>query len=144
MAESLTHAVFGELRWEAESSWWFTQMRLPAGDWLDAIVEPGDEDPAAFVERAATLFRRAMDAERKILHEAVQVRVLDLHDAWRQEDEPRLTAEGLEEQLELTFVRLDSVAPLVMSYWPGEVFGGHSVDVTVDDQLRVTGVTLVG
>jgi len=144
MAESLTHAVFGELRWEAESSWWFTQMRLPSGDWLDVIVDPGDEDPSAFVERAAGLFRRAMDAERRILHEAVRGRVLDLHDAWGREDEPRLTAEGLEERLELTFVRLDTVAPVVLSYWPGDLFGGHSVDVTVDEKLRVTGVGLVG
>lgn len=144
MAESLTHAVFGELRWEAESDWWFTQVRLPSGDWLDVVVDPGDEDPSAFVEQAAALFRQAMDAERRILHEAVRARVLDLYDAWRQEDEPRLTAEGLEGQLELTFIRLDTVAPVVLSYWAGEVFGGHSVDVTVDEKLRVTGVGLVG
>lgn len=136
--------MFGELRWEAEDSWWFTQMRLSSGDWLDVIVDPGDEAPAAFVERAATLFRRAMDSERRILHEAVRMKVLDLHDAWRQADEPALTAEGLEEQLELTFVRLDTVAPVVLSYWPGDMFGGHSVDVTVDEQLRVTGVGLAG
>ena len=144
MAESLTHAVFGELRWEAESSWWFTQMRLPSGDWLDVIVDPGDEDPSTFIEQAATLFRRAMDAERRILHEAVRGRMLDLYDAWRQEGEPELSAAGLEERLELTFVRLDTVSPIVLSYWPAEVFGGHSVDVMVDERLRVTGVGLVG
>src|SRR4051812_6822640 len=144
MADSLTHAVFGELRWEAESSWWFTQMRLPSGDWLDGIVDPGDEDPSAFVERAAPLFRRAMDAERRILHDGVRTKVLELHDAWRQDDESALTAEELEEQLELTFVRIDTIAPVVLSYYPGDMFGGHSVDVTVDEQLRVTGVGLVG
>src|SRR4051812_39466702 len=144
MAESMTRAVFGELRWEAESSWWFTQMRLPSGDWLDVIVDPGDEDPSAFVERAAPLFRRAMDAERRIRHEAVAGWVLELRDAWLQVDEPAVTAEELEEQLELTFVRIDTVAPVVLSYWPGDVFGGHAVDVTVDEQLRVTGVGLVG
>lgn len=144
MAESLTHPVFGELRWEAENSWWFTQMLRPSGDWLDVIVDPGDEDPAAFVERAATLFRQAMDAERRIRHEVVRGWVLALHDAWRQEDEPAPTAEELEERLELTFVRLDTVCPVVLSYWPGEVFGGHSLDGTVDERLQVAGVGLVG
>ena len=38
MADSPTHAVFGELRWEAESSWWFTQMQLPSGDWLVQVL----------------------------------------------------------------------------------------------------------
>jgi hypothetical protein len=144
MAESLKHTVFGELRWEAESSWWFTQMRLPSGDWLDVIVDPGDEDPSAFVERAATLFRRAMDAGRRILHDAFRTKVFDLRDAWRQNDEPALTAEELAEQLELTFVRIDTIAPVVPSYWPGDMFGGHCVDVTVDEGLRMTGVGLVG
>jgi hypothetical protein len=39
---------------------------------------------------------------------------------------------------------LDSVAPVVLSYGVGDVFGGHCVDVTLDDQWRVAGVTLVG
>jgi hypothetical protein len=138
------HAVFGELRWEEESSWWFTQLRLDSGEWLDVIVAPGEADPSTFVEQAARLFGRAMAAERKLLHEAVRARILDLYNAWRQEDEPELTAEGLEKQLQLTFVRLDAIAPLVLSYWPGDVFGGHCVDMTVDEQLRVTGVGLVG
>jgi hypothetical protein len=85
-----------------------------------------------------------MDAERKLRDEAVRMRILDLYDTWRQEDEPEFTAEGLQEQLELTFVRLDTTAPIILSYGLNDVFGGHSVDVTVDEQLRVTGVSLVG
>ncbi len=44
MAESLTHPVFGDLRWEAKFSWWLTQIRLESGEWLDVIVAPGDDD----------------------------------------------------------------------------------------------------
>jgi hypothetical protein len=154
MAESLTHPVFGELRWEAQYSWWFAQMLLPSGEWLDVIVDPGDDDPAAFLERAAGLFPRAMDAERRIRGEAVKMKVLDLYEHWRREDEPQLTAAQLEEKLDLTFVRLDTVAPVIMSYVLDDlcggqsvlddVFGGHSVDVEVDEKLQVASVHLSG
>ncbi len=88
MAESLTHPVFGDLRWEAKSSWWLTQIRLESGEWLDVIVAPGDNDPSDFVRRAAQLYCGAMDAVREILQEAIQKGLLDLYEVWRQEGEP--------------------------------------------------------
>jgi hypothetical protein len=144
MPESFTHPVFGHLRWEGQYSWWFTQIRLPSGDWLDVIVDPGDDDPIPFVERAAELYRRAMDAERQVLDEAIRRRILDLYEAWRQTDEPQLTAGELKDRLEFTFVRIDTVGPITLSYLLGDVFGGHSVDVRVNEECQVVDVGLVG
>jgi hypothetical protein len=124
MAESFNHPVFGNLRWFEKCSWWETRICLESGKWIEMIVDPGDDDPAAFVERAAELFRRAMDAERRILEEGIQNGLLDLYDAWRQEDEPNLTAEGLMGVLDLVFVRIDTVIPVTLAYGLGDVFGG--------------------
>jgi hypothetical protein len=145
MSRSLTHRVFGELRWEAAFSWWFTQLRLKSGEWLDVIIDPGDEDdPLAFLGRAAQLYSRSLDAERDILQDAIQKGVLSLYEKWRQEHEPELTAEELMNQLDLVFVRLDTIAPITFSYGLGDVFGGHSLDVTVNEKLQVIGVHLAG
>ena len=144
MTESLTHPVFGDLRWEGRFSWWFTQVRLESGEWLDVIVDPGDDDPSAFVGRAAQLYCQALDAEPEILQEAVQKKISDLYELWRQVGEPKLTAEELTDRLELTFVRIDPVVPITLSYVLGDVFGGHSVDVQVNERLRVRGVNLTG
>jgi hypothetical protein len=144
MADSLPHPIFGDLRWEGKYSWWFTQIRLQSGEWLHVIVDPGDDDPSTFVERAAQLYCRAMDAERQILQDAIQSKLLDLYEAWRQQNEPEMTAEELKNELELTFIRIDTIIPITLNYWLGDVFGGHSVDVKVDETCRVTGVNLVG
>ena len=74
MAESITHTVFGELRWDQKYAWWFAQVRLPSAEQLDVIVNPGDEDRFAFIEPAAKLYRRAMKAERRILRDANRFR----------------------------------------------------------------------
>ena len=116
MAEWLTHPVFGDLRWEGEASWWFTQIRQESGEWLDVIIDPDDDDTSAFIERAAQLYCRTMAAEREILQEAIQKGLLNLYDKWRQADEPELTAEDLKNQCDLTFVRIDTVTPTTLSY----------------------------
>jgi hypothetical protein len=116
MTESLAHPVFGDLRWEEKFSWWFTQLRQQSGEWMDVIVDPGDHDPSPFVERAAQLYRQAMDAERELLRQAIEKGLLDLCEHWRQEDELRLTAEELKNWLELTFVRLDTITPITLNY----------------------------
>jgi hypothetical protein len=144
MTESLTHPVFGDLQWEGQFSWWFTQIRLESGEWLDVIVDPGDDDPRAFVGRAAQLYCRAMDAEPEILQEAIQQKILDLYETWRQVGEPELTAAELTAQLDLTFVRIDTVVPITLSYVLGDVFGGHSVDVQLNERLQVREVNLAG
>jgi len=144
MAASLTHPVFGDLRWKEKWSWWETKFCPASGKWLDMIVNPGDDDPAVFVERAAELYRRAMAAEREILHEAIQKGLLDLYDEWRRAGEPKLTAEELQNQLDLTFVCIDTVIPITLGYGLGDVFGGNSVNVKVNDKLRVRSVDLDG
>ncbi len=144
MTESLIHPVFGNLQWEEKFSWWFAQIRQASGEWLDVIVDPGDDDPAGFVERASRLYIRAMEAERELLREAVNTKLLDLYETWRQEDEPKLTAEELKDRLVLTFVRIDTIIPITLSYDLGDVFGEHSVDVNVDSRWQIKGVDLVG
>lgn len=145
--ETLTHPVFGELRWEEQSGWWFAQVNDASGEWLDVIVDPGGGDRLAAVEAAADLYQRALAAERRVIRDATRDELLELYnDAWRGED-PELTAGQFLERLEFTFIRLcpdADVIPIVMSYAAGELFGGHAVDVELDHDLNVTGTNLVG
>jgi hypothetical protein len=144
MSESLFHPLFGDLKWEPDFSWWFTQIRLASGEWLDVILDPGDDESSAFLERAAPLYLAAMEAERMVLAEAVRQRILELYEHWRQEDEPKLTAEELKDRLELIQVRVDAGDDITLSYVLGDVFGGHSVQVMLNEQLQVQKINLVG
>jgi hypothetical protein len=145
VAESLKHPVFGKLHWEQKYSWWITQIRLPSADWLDVIVNPGDEDRFAFIEPAAKLYRRAMKAERRILRDAIREELLELYnDTWRQSDDRRLTATELMNRLEFSLIDIDTVVPVTLSYEAGDLFGGHGVAVEVDDELQFQDIDLRG
>jgi hypothetical protein len=145
MAETLAHPVFGELRWDRKRSWWFTHdASVPAAKRLDVIVNPGDEDRFAFLEPAAKLYRRALKAERRILRDAIREELLELHnDVWRH-GEPKLTAKGLMDRLELSLIDIDTIVPLTICYEAGPLFGGHSVAVETDDELQFTDADLRG
>jgi hypothetical protein len=141
--DSVSHPVYGELRWDA-ASLWFTQVRLPSGDWLDVIVDPGDGDRFAFLDSAAPLYQRAREAEPRLLREAIQQELLELYnDVWRQRD-PELTADELVSRLELVMVHIGTVVPVTLGYAVGDLFAGHRVDVEADENLRLLGTNLVG
>jgi len=145
VTESLKHPVFGQLRWEEKYSWWFAQIQLPSAKWLEVIVNPGDGDRFAFIEPAARLYRRALKAERRILRDAIREELLELYnDAWRQGDDPRLTAAELLNRLELSLIDLDTVVPVTLSYEAGDMFGGHGVAVEVDEELQFEDIDLRG
>jgi hypothetical protein len=149
VSDSFDHPEIGRLRWEAEWSWWFTQIESPIdGGRLDVIVDSGEGDRKAFLERAGELFRWAMVNQGRILREAVEAELRELYnDVWRQGDEPELTTEELIERLVWTFLKLSTSedVPVCFAYAAqGELFGGHSIDVEVDGELHYRDIDLVG
>jgi hypothetical protein len=149
MSETIHHPELGELRWEEEWSWWFTQIEGPDGR-LDIIIDPGDGDRAAYIDRAAELYHWAMGAQWRLLREAVEVKLLDLYNNnWRNEDEPVLSAKELADRLQWDGLRLDAgddpTVPVSFGYvTDDDLFGGHLVNVEVDRELQYRGAHLEG
>jgi hypothetical protein len=145
-SEKLTHPVLGTLGWLPDYSHWFTQLRLPSGEWLDVIVDPGDTDRYEFLPRAAKLFRWAFDNEQRVLATAIRAELLELYnDTWRG-DEPVLSAAELTARLEWTLLTVSAsdIVPVEFGYHAGELFGGHGVAVEVDAELRFSDIDLRG
>ena len=146
-SERLTHPVLGTLGWLPQYSHWFTQLRLPSGEWLDVVVDPGDADRLGFLPRAAELFAWAMANERRVLAEAIQAELLELYNGtWRQADEPVLSARELTARLDwqLLSVIASDVVPVEFSYGAGELFGYHGVTVEMNRDLRFRDIELRG
>jgi hypothetical protein len=146
-SETLAHPIFGSLGWLPDYSHWYTQFRLPSGDWLDVIIDPGDGDRHEFLEPGAKLFRWALDNERRILSDAIQAELLELYNGtWRQSEEPELTAGELTARLDwqLVVVNASEIVPVEFSYGAGELFGYHGVTVEVDANLQFRDIDLRG
>jgi hypothetical protein len=142
--EELKHATLGTLRWDAVCSWWIGDLACAGRGDVELVIDAGDDDPRAFLERAAGLLLQTVAAEESVRENAVDTNILEIYETWRHEPEPMLTAQQLARRLELTWVRIDSAVPVTLSYALGDVFGGHTVDVAVDEHLRIKGVDLVG
>jgi hypothetical protein len=146
-SEHLLHPVLGTLGWLPDYSHWFVQHSLSSGGQLDVIVDPGDGDRFDFLNRAAELYRWAIDNERRVLSEALRAELLELYnDTWRQVDEPVLSADDLAARLEwqLLDISASEIVPVAFSYEAGELFGYHGVTVEVDADLRFRDVDLRG
>ena len=148
MATSITHPVLGTLRWEPEHSRWLGEVRFTSCALGDLVIDPG-EAGVDFLDKAAALCLRLLAAEPRIRREAAVAKdgILDLYRHWRDADDPELTAEGLASRLEPVFLRIDTVVPVILSYALGErneVFGGHAIDVELNDKLEIKAVNLVG
>ena len=150
--ETITHPVFGELRWEEPRSVWFTQVR-DASWMIDVSVDPGENDPIACLDRAADLYSRALRAERQLLRTAIDNYLLELfNENWRLADgqdemnQVELTAEAFAARLRFEFlkVRPDSRFAVELGYHAGDMFGGHAVFVRLDRNLCYLNAALVG
>jgi hypothetical protein len=142
--KELLHPVFGPLRWDVPYSWWVGGIEDSDGSIIELVLDPGDDERYNFLAGAAALFMRLEDAKERILRQAVDSKVFELYETWRNERERNLTVGGLIKELELMFIRIDTSVPITLSYALGDVFGGHAVDVTVNEDLKVVGVSLTG
>src|SRR4051812_37207455 len=86
-SETLTHPVFGKVRWEQQYGWWFAQGRDSTGEWLAVRIDAEEADRLAAIDPAAKLYRRAIRSERRIIKDAIRDKVLELYnDTWRGDD----------------------------------------------------------
>jgi hypothetical protein len=144
-SEKLSHPVFGKIEWLPKYSHWSAQISLPTGRRLGVIVAP-DGDRYECLKQAADLFKWVLNNERRILREAIQTVLLALCNDWRQDDEPELTADELAEHLQWQLLEIsDSEAyPVELRYGDGGLFGGHTVVVQLDAELRLSDSYLWG
>src|SRR5262249_23570355 len=100
-SETLSHPALGQLAWAPTPFHWSTEYRLPSRGRLDVFLEPYPSDRYAFLDRAAELFRWALDNEQRLFREALRADVLELYNAgWRQDGEPVLSEEEFAALLE--------------------------------------------
>lgn len=145
--DSFSHPILGMLGWLPEYTHWFTQLRLPSGEWLDVIVDPGDTDRFEFLPRAAELFQWAFQNERPMLDEALRAELVELfNDIWRRSDEPRMSESELNTRLEWTLLTVSAsdLVPVEFGYHAGDLFGGHGVAVEVGLDLQYRDFDLRG
>jgi hypothetical protein len=85
-----------------------------------------------------------MDGQPGIIRQAVERGVVELYSNWLDRGEPVPTPAEMANLLHCTAVRIGAATPVTLTFRFRDVFGRHSVAVEVDDQLRVTRMSLDG
>jgi hypothetical protein len=147
VSETLSHPDLGQLAWAPAPFHWSTEYRLTSGGRLDVFVEPYPSDRYAFLDRAAELFRWALDNEQRVFREALRADVLELYnDGWRQDGEPVLSEDEFAARLEWQLLKVKGSDAVPVEFWYDAdwLFGGHAVVVQVGSGLQFQGAHLVG
>jgi hypothetical protein len=141
---SIAHPILGELLWDSKRSVWSVRGFIHAGKRFTVIIKPGKSEALAFLENAARLFPRLLEAEPDILNQAIRTKLLETYNAsWRQDDNV-LTPESLGSSLKLSLVEFASVFPVTLWYGAGKLFGGHDVAILLDEELQYQKIELRG
>jgi hypothetical protein len=136
--------VFGDLRWNPEYQWWATESHRPSGEVVGvAILNDAFGPRRRRVERAARLFLRAMEAEPRVLREAMNGELLDhLNASARQAGNPELIAAEWVSRLRLEFAGIYWCVPLSLTYDANAVAQGRKVSLKLDENLRLLNAAL--
>ncbi len=142
---TVTHPVFGELRWTKESGCWTGRVADSSGGWFDVIVAD-DDGTRESLDRAAVLYQKAIRSERRILRAALREEVLELYnESWSGEGDDLSENELLGRlHLELVDVSPGGYSTVEFHYDGTELFGGHVLVIELDENLKYRDYDLRG
>jgi len=125
--------------------WWRARSTVPLGDTDQVMLTlPWNGYPdvpvARFDDAAATLRRLDPGTLRRVVAEDY----LELYNGtWRQDDDEELDQDGFIARITPTGVDVDEDR-VEIYFDDGDLFGGHTIIVSLDAELQVTDVKLAG
>jgi hypothetical protein len=143
VAEAIYNDVFGRLTWDSRLGCWLGGIDWPPGQHTEvAIWHPGGDVVAGL--RTAVEGLAWLEAQEGHARECVTRHMLGVYNAaWRDEPEP-MTEEEFRRRLELVWVGFADDGSLLLSYDPGDLFGGHLLDATFAADRTFRGANLGG
>jgi hypothetical protein len=143
MAEAIYNDVFGRLTWDAPLGSWLGGIDWPPGLHTEVAIRHPGTDVAAGLRTARDSLDWLMSQEeytrRCIAHRLLR----RCNDTWRDEWDP-LTEDEFIRDLDLVWIGFGEDGSLLLSYDPGDLFGGHLIDAEFDPDRSFRGASLVG
>jgi hypothetical protein len=143
MAAKIHEEVLGPLEWDDQLGCWIGGIDWP-GDWCTEILVccPDGDVPAGL--RQARDGLRWLEANEEHARRCVAGAMCNVWNlAWRG-DEERMDEHEFMDCIELVWIRFEEDGSLLLSYDPGDLFGGHVVDGEFSRGRAFQGAHLVG
>ena len=144
MRKDIRDAVFGNLKWDKELSWWGTKLELPPKNKIEVFITPANDDTD--IDKLLETSKRgflAIKKDEKRLREGAAAKLLKLHNESWNEGEP-ITKEQF-----MSKMRLESlgfyIGGIAEAYYnDGDLFWGHSISVSISKSGKITDAGIEG
>lgn len=128
-----SHPVLGELSYDASLEWWESEVRFGGVDAVKLHVDGGSDAPNEVFDRAADLLAR-VDADRLRAYAASAL--YELYDTtWRSDEGPDVDEVGFAALLSPESFGVRADGSVSVFFEDGDLFWGHVVIVSLDEQL---------
>ncbi len=142
----IQNITFGVLNWDEKLGLYKTQLDLMAGQWVSvSIIDAGDE-PLAGIERAAQMYQHIQNQEMNIRQTTADALIKNYNENWRDEDEDEevINAEAFMQRIRLEAISFYGDGSAEVYYDAGDLFLGHTIVASIDEQYRFRGATITG
>jgi hypothetical protein len=139
----LAHPDLGTLEYDRRYDW-FSGRSVWCGEIVEVSLSGDPDAPEAVAAAASRLFSDQAGWDRRVRDFAVE-RLLPLkNDVWLGEDEPELAREDFLARMTLTSIDVDESGSFTFWHSDGDLFGGHSIQVSGNLDSGPTAVDIPG
>lgn len=136
--------LLGELPWEDNFNWYSGELEL-GGTKITVTLNPDDEGAVtASVARAKQIVSR-FEYYRSLVADFAVAELLELkNDTWLDEGEPKVTAANFKSKLVLESFTAYANGRVEFWHYDGQLFLGHSIEVTLDENDKCLSANIAG
>ncbi|MBD2208907.1 DUF2262 domain-containing protein [Calothrix sp. FACHB-156] len=128
--QTIQNDILGELVWNSKLKWWSSQVEITPGNIVNVSVDNDDKDITAAIEIACHSFTRIQEQEINLRRFAAN-QLLELYNEyWNNGDV--IDCLSFMELIKLAAVVINTDGSTDIFYDDGELFGGHTIIVSID------------
>jgi hypothetical protein len=139
MAEAIFSDVFGRLTWDNHLGCWLGGIDWPLGRHTEVAIWQADEEVASALRRAGDGldWLRTHEAHARL---RIAAELAEVDTSWQDEE---AVWEEFSRCLELIRIEFDEDGSLLLSYNPGELFGGQVLEAEFGPDRSFLGAGLI-
>jgi hypothetical protein len=142
--QSVDDEVLGTLKWDEQLNWYVGEVQLTPKKQIRVNIDVGTDGAGliAAIERARQAYKRIQAQEYKLRLAATDA-LLDLHnDTWNDGD--KIGPEIFMGRMDLETISLYADGTAELYYNDGDLFWGHTILVSVDEQGGFEDASIAG
>jgi hypothetical protein len=140
--QTIYDEILGELVWNNEDECWSSQVEINPGHLVNVTIDPEDAETGGVILIARRYFATLQQEEIKIRHLIADEMLNTYNNSWN--DGENIGSQNFIEQIKLEDIVFYASGVMQLFYHDGDLFGGHGIVVTTDEEGNYQSTSLIG